>query len=45
MKKRYIQPDMKVVEIKMRVQILNASQIGGKTNDPEDLLAPEFYWQ
>ena len=33
---------MEVVEVNMKVQILNASQIGGSTNDPNDLLAPEL---
>ncbi len=42
MKKRYIQPDMEIVEVNMNVQILNASNIGGSTSDPNDLLAPEI---
>ena len=41
MKKIYMTPEMEIVEVKMNVQILNASNIGGTTNDPNDLLAPE----
>ena len=42
MKKNYFQPDMEVVEVKMNAHILNASQIGGTTSDPNDLLAPSL---
>ena len=41
MKKTYINPEMEVIELQIKQHILNASQIGGTTDDPNDLLAPD----
>ena len=42
MKKEYMNPEMEIVEIKINQPLLGASEIDGKTNDTNDLLAPEF---
>lgn len=42
MKKTYIQPDLEVIVLRMKAQLLDASNIEGTTNDPNDLLAPSL---
>ena len=44
MKKTYIQPEMDVIEINVKAQILSGSDpvVSGTTSNIDDLLAPEY---
>ena len=46
MKKKYINPEMDIYEMKAKGQLMAGSDpvVDGTTDDENDLLAPEFLW-